>query len=147
MNSTDYGITKNWPGWIRVWAVASFIAPFWTLPPVLARFTIGPGEIAAVVFSLFIGTSAALMFVFWFLSRVIRILAWVAAGFTQSGKAAAKFAMIASAGLSVAFWMRYDVVAITGAQDYYLYLIWDRWTGKAITSWSNCSSPRPVDQI
>jgi hypothetical protein len=147
MNSTDYGVMKNWPGWVRLWSVASFIVPFWTIPPVLARFTIGPGEIAAVVFSLFIGTSAALMFTFWLFSRVVRILAWVAAGFTQSGKTAVKLAVIAAAGLSVAFWMRYDIVAVTGAQDYYLYLIWDRWTGKATTSWSNCSNPKPVDQI
>jgi hypothetical protein len=45
------------------------------------------------------------------------------------------------------FWMRYDIVTVTGAQDYYLYLIWDRWTGKATTSWSNCSNLKPVDQI
>jgi len=43
--------------------------------------------------------------------------------------------------------MRYDIVTVTGAQDYYLYLIWDRWTGKATTSWSNCSNLKPVDQI
>ena len=112
------GITRNWPGWIRVWIVATCVVPFFSIQPTLANLKPGPGEIAAVAFALFVAHSAALFCVSWLLSRATRVAEWVAAGFSPRGITTAKLFLLAIAAMFVALWIRYDVVAFSDNRDY-----------------------------
>lgn len=145
--ATSAGFTSNWPGWIRVWVVATCVVPLFSIQSTLANLKPGPGEVAAVFFALFVAHSAALFCLAWLLSRTTLVVEWVAAGFSSRGKKTAKLFLLAISAVFVALWMRYDLVAFSGNRDYFQYLIWDRWTGEARTSWGECKHERPTERI
>lgn len=145
--ATSSGITRNWPGWIRIWVVAACVVPFFSIQPTLANLKPGPGEVAAVFFAFYVAHAAALFCIAWLLSRATLVVEWVIAGFSSGGKTTAKLFLLAISALFIALWMRYDVVAISGSRDYFQFLIWDRWTGEAQTSWGECKHEQPTERI